>query len=266
MNKSPRSVKSPTQLRLEARRQKDATAIAQEVENKLENANVNRREIINARKAAAGLFVTKAKDVAEGIKKADAENAAELASALTTKMDRALTKRQARNARMKSRAAQHAARAKEVAAKVAEEKSQKAVATKEQVDTAMSAAEERRKAMTAAVVQKCGATYQSAKDISATMKVAQEDTGHILRESMEQRLDQASERRRMAVEEVQMTAASEVIKAKETALRVQEAKKSQEAELKARLTADQEAADARRQEYMESRRKSRSPATSPNKQ
>ena len=50
----------------------------------------------------------------------------------------------------------------------------------------MSAAEERRKAMTAAVVQKCGATYQSAKDISATMKVAQEDTGHILRESMEQ--------------------------------------------------------------------------------
>ena len=43
----------------------------------------------------------------------------------------------------------------------------------------------------------------------------------------------------MAVEEVQMTAASEVIKAKETALRVQEAKKSQEAELKARLTADQ---------------------------
>lgn len=85
----------------------------------LENADSNRAQILAARKTAASSTFFKAIEVATTIKKASEEQTAELAEKVNSKLTSALTKRQARNIRMKQRAAARSAKAKAVAAKAA---------------------------------------------------------------------------------------------------------------------------------------------------
>lgn len=135
----------------------------------------------------------------------------------------------------------------------------------EHVETSQFAAQTRREAMTAAVVQKCGAQVAAAKTLSAAMKTAHEDTELILRESMEQRLEQASERRRAAVEDVQLAAGTEVRRAKDASSRALEFRAAAEAELRTKHDADMEQHFLRREQFLENRRRSKSPTVSPAK-
>lgn len=265
LNRSPRSIKSPTQARLEARQQKDITVKAREVVSKLENADANRANIIAARKTAASTTFSKAIGVASSSKKASEEHIAELAQKVDTKQTTALTKRQQRNLRMKERAAAQAAKAKAAAEKAAQIKMEHATAVAQHVKTSLTAAQTRREAMTAAVVEKCGAQVAAAKNTAAAMKSAHEDTGCILRESMEQRLEQASQRRRAAVEDVQLAAGTEVQRAKDAAARAAEMKAAKGAELKAKHQADMQEHAERREQFLENRRRSTSPNVSPAK-
>ena len=197
--KSPQSaspsVKSPAQIRLESRcsQEKSPKSPAQ-IQASLENAEANRKALLQARADKSREQFEKAKTVCTKQQEAFSEMTNKIAEDIQTRLATAETIRSAATEKIQEKAAAESAKAKE-----AQAKKQQSIQSLHEMDgklrEKLSAAEERRQAFVNEQKEKAAAIVTHAKDVAAQQEEKEATKREELRKEIQAKLDGAGSRR-----------------------------------------------------------------------
>ena len=189
------ATKSPAQIRLESRCSEERSPKSPaQIQEALENAENNRKALLQARSDKSREQFEKAKTVCTKQQEAFNEMTNKIAEDIETRLATAQSHRDAATEKIQEKAAAESAKAKE-----AQAKKQQSLQTLQELDgklrEKLSAAEERRLALVAEQKEKAGAIFTHAKDVAAQQEEKEALKREDLRKEIQTKLEGAESRR-----------------------------------------------------------------------